>query len=143
MERLFSYGTLRPGCSNAGLLEVGSASKPQYESSTAQGLALYANHSGSFPYARPDPSRCIRGTLVTFTAEQWSKARPLLDALEGYDPRRPGQGHYERRLWLVRTDSGQRTLAWIYLAGSRVDVGPDRLIRSGDWLEREPSLTRF
>ena len=81
--------------------------------------------------------------MVTFTTEQWSKAHPLLDALEGYDPRRPGQGHYLRRLWLVRTDSDRQTLAWIYLAGPRIALEPERFIRSGDWLEREPSLTRF
>ena len=143
MENLFTYGTLRPGCPNADLLELGSASKPRYESASAQGLALYANYSGSFPYARPHPGRSIRGTLVTFTTEQWSKAHPLLDALEGYDPQRPGQGHYLRRLWLVSTDSERRTLAWIYLAGPRIALEPERLIRSGDWLEREPSPAHF
>src|SRR3954453_23532260 len=143
MENLFTYGTLRPGCSNADLLELSSASKPRYESATARGLALYLNSSGSFPYARPHPGRSIRGTLVTFTAEQWSKAHPLLDALEGYDPQRPGRGHYLRRPWLIRTDSGRQTLGWIYLCGPRIALRPNQLIRSGDGLEREPSPTRF
>src|SRR4051794_15835964 len=101
--------------------------KPEYQAATAAGLALYLNSSGTFPYARPHQTLSTRGTLVSVTARQWAMTSLRLDALEGYDPRRPGQGHYVRRRWPVRTDGGRQLLAWVYLAGPRTQVDIERL----------------
>ena len=143
MEHLFTYGTLRPGGRNADLLELGLAAKPQYEAATAAGMAIYASRSGAFPYAVAHPALSVHGTLVGFSATQWAAARPHLDALEGFDPRRPEHGHYVRRRWSVRTGCGRQVLAWVYLAGPRTLVDTDRLIPGGDWLDRPLSATRF
>ena len=143
MEHLFTYGTLRPGGRNTDLLELGLIVKPLYEHATAAGLAIYRNQSGAFPYAVPHPDLAVSGTLVGFTAAQWSTALPRLDALEGFDPHHPERGHYVRRRWPVRTSCGREVHAWIYLAGPRTPVDPARLIPGGDWLERPLSSTRL
>ena len=143
MELVFVYGTLRPGGGNYPLLQGSTVTE---EPAIADGLALYSNGSGSFPYATTQPGRAVSGTLCTITDGQWPAVRRRLDLLEGFHPHHPDTSHYLRRRWPVRTtrinQSGadglesRSTIAWLYLAAPRVRIDASRLIASGDWLDR-------
>jgi len=111
------------------------------EPAVADGLALYGNGSGSFPYAATQPGRAVSGTLCTISDQQWPAVRRRLDLLEGFHPRHPETSHYVRRRWPVRTTptdgaAGRSTTAWLYLAAPQVRIDPARLVAGGDWLNR-------
>ena len=142
MELVFVYGTLRPGGGNYPLLQGSTVTE---EPAVADGLALYSNGSGSFPYATAQPGRAVSGTLCTISDCQWPAVRRRLDLLEGFHPRHPDTSHYLRRRWPVRTTINQSwvdgsdsrsTIAWLYLAAPRVRIDSSRLVASGDWLNR-------
>ncbi len=135
MQHLFAYGTLRPGGSNSDLLGHAAIAE---RCAVAEGLALYRNATGSFPYATPTEGRRVVGTLYTVIDHAWPALRRRLDLLEGYDPRQPDTSHYLRKRWTVRTDGRADTEAWVYLAGPRFRPRPDRLIEIGDWILRGP-----
>lgn len=103
MERLFVYGTLRPGHANAHLLEtIGGEWLPGYVTGTfyARGWGAAADFPGIVldkTGARVDGYLFLSATL----AAHW----PMLDEFEeGYD----------RVNVDVTTDAGQRVTAWIY-----------------------------
>lgn len=138
MESVFVYGTLRPGGRNYPLLQDSTVNE---EPAIAEGLALYDNSSGTFPYAAAQPGRAVSGTLCTITDQQWPAVRRRLDLLEGFHPRHPATSHYLRRRWPVRTtpmdDAAARSaIAWLYLAAPRVRIDTSRLVASGDWWHR-------
>ncbi len=153
MESVFVYGTLRPGGGNYPLLQGSTVTE---EPAIAEGLALYGNGYGSFPYATAQPGRAVSGTLCTITDRQWPAVRRRLDLLEGFHPRHPDTNHYLRRRWPVRTtptdssgadssgadgsgadgSGGRSTIAWLYLAAPRVRIDPARLVATGDWWNR-------
>ena len=138
MESVFVYGTLRPGGGNYPLLQGSTVTE---EPAIADGLALYSNGSGSFPYATARPGRAVSGTLCTITDRQWPAVRRRLDVLEGFHPTYPDTSHYLRRRWPVRTTPSdgsvsRSTIAWLYLAAPHVRIDSSRLVASGDWLNR-------
>ena len=137
MHHLFVYGTLRPGGSNHDLLECANSTVAP---ATAAGLALYSNASGTYPYATPHPHSQITGALITVPHGDWPAIVARLDMLEGYDPH-TDNGHYLRRRRTIHTGANGATEAWIYLAGPRIRLGPDRRIHHGDWLHhtRQPA----
>lgn len=135
MESVFVYGTLRPGGGNYPLLQGSTVTE---EPAVAEGLALYGNGSGSFPYATAQPGCSVFGTLCVVDDRQWPAVRRRLDLLEGFHPRHPDTSHYLRRRWPVRTtptdgSRGRSAIAWLYLAAPRVRIDPSRLVVSGDW----------
>lgn len=133
MDLLFVYGTLRPGGANHELLRDAIA---RQVTATADGLALYANVAGTFPYARVEPRRRLIGTLCWISDTEWFRVRWRLDLLEGYQPQRPEVSHYHRRRWNVEILDGAVAAAWVYLASPRIQLEPQHLVRSGDWLHR-------
>jgi gamma-glutamylcyclotransferase (GGCT)/AIG2-like uncharacterized protein YtfP len=143
VESLFVYGTLRPGGGNYPLLQGSTVAE---EPAVADGLALYGNWTGSFPYAVAQPGRAVFGTLCTVTDQMWPAVRRRLDLLEGFHPSHPDNSHYIRRRWPVRTTTtadpaagdpeGRSTIAWLYLATQRTRIDPARLVAGGDWLNR-------
>ena len=143
MESVFVYGTLRPGGGNYPLLQGSTVTE---EPAVAEGLALYGNGSGSFPYATAQPGCVVFGTLCTVNDQQWPAVRRRLDLLEGFHPRHPDTSHYLRRRWPVHTtptsksgaeaSGGRNVTAWLYLAAPRVRIDPSRLVASGDWWNR-------
>lgn len=147
MTAVFVYGTLRPGESNYVLLEgVTDREITAY----AHGLQLY--DGPGFPYAARGGEGYIVGTLCFLRRGIDQLVMERLDMLEGFDPRRPDEGHYVRCETpvtyrdpadggAVRSDS-----AWVYLAGPSVDLRSKPLIPSGDWIahaqqpHRQPPL---
>lgn len=138
MESVFVYGTLRPGGGNYPLLQGSTVTE---EAAVAEGLALYGNGGGSFPYATAQRGCVVFGTLCVVDDRWWLAVRRRLDLLEGFHPRHPDASHYVRRRWPVRTTpqdgcGGRTTTAWLYLAAPRVRIDPSRLVIGGDWSNR-------
>jgi gamma-glutamylcyclotransferase (GGCT)/AIG2-like uncharacterized protein YtfP len=109
MERLFVYGTLRPGHSNAHIMEsIGGEWLPGYVTGTfyERGWGAAANFPG-IVLDKNGPQ--VHGYL--FLSDNLNTYWPMLDAFEeGYD----------RVAVEVTTDDGQRVTAWIYQLQSKM-----------------------
>lgn len=84
MRHIFVYGTLCEGMNNAKIL---SGFTFERKPAKAAGVEFY--DIGSFPGITPG-DREIKGELLSFTDEEYNKALPWLDRLEGY---REGDPH--------------------------------------------------
>ena len=133
---VFVYGTLRPGEANHGLLRGRTSARTP---AVLAGALLY--QGPGYPYAVDDPDGGeIHGELVDPLPEAYEAVLADLDRLEEYVPGAPGN-LYERVVREVRTASGRRRPAWVYLAAAptasvlRANGVP---ILGGDWSRRRP-----
>ncbi|SKC20797.1 Uncharacterized conserved protein YtfP, gamma-glutamylcyclotransferase (GGCT)/AIG2-like family [Kosakonia radicincitans] len=110
MESLFVYGTLRPGCSNAHILEkIGGEWLPGYVTGTfyARGWGAAADFPG---IVLDENGAQVHGYL--FLSDNLAAHWPMLDEFEeGYD----------RVLVEVTTAEGKRVSAWIYQLQPRAE----------------------
>lgn len=115
-NRVGVYGTLKKGHSNQHFMTaarfVGRCRLNQ--------ITLY--DIGPFPGAKLRPSQGIDVEVYDVTDKLFAR----LDGLEGYKPRAPKSGEYDRRQ--LETPFGP---AWIYLYNRRVSGLPE--IRRGGW----------
>lgn len=116
-ERVFVYGTLRPGRASARLLgEAGTGAVPAV-------LPDHALHSRGLPYpfAVPEAGSAVVGDLVEIPD---GRLLGLLDEYEGSD--------YVRARVVVEA-GGAEVEAWAYLAAPHVTLGPGSRESSGEW----------
>lgn len=127
---IFTYGTLRPGHHNFGLLaDVVVATMP----ATTEGLQLL--DAGPYPYAVYGPGR-VHGDLITVGIDDFATTLADLDRLEGFDRHSPAHSHYQRVTTQVTTATGDVVLAWVYVAGPTTDTSDCVPIPGGDWAAR-------
>jgi len=119
VERVFVYGSLRPGREGSGLF--GAAVR----AAVPAVLADHALHARGLPYpfARPEPGGRVAGDLLDVDDPD-GRLLARLDAYEGDD--------YVRARVVVETAAGPRA-AWTYVAGPGVTLGADTREPSGEW----------
>jgi gamma-glutamylcyclotransferase (GGCT)/AIG2-like uncharacterized protein YtfP len=138
VERLFVYGTLRPG-------------QPNHERLLGDAVAwhrpaLLPGHQllvAGLPFAADgaDGGRVL-GDLLALVPERHRSVLRALDRFEGFRPADPGSSLYvrERRRVVYDGDDGRTvtTMAWVYLAGplARRGLGAADRVAGGDWLGR-------
>lgn len=119
MDRVFVYGSLRPGRDAFAVHLAGAA-----RSVTPAVLVDHALHGRGLPYpfVRSEPGRWVVGELIEIGESNAVLAR--LDAYEGDE--------YVRVRVVVDAD-GARIEAWAYLAAPGVSLGEETLVASGIW----------
>lgn len=125
-DKLFVYGTLRRGYSLHEHLAEGSS---RFVGRGRIKGRLY--DLGEYPGAIPvdAPGEEIAGELYQLGDPE--RQLPKLDELEEFDPAKPEQSLFVRRLADVDLDNGQRVKAWVYFLPRR--PGKARLIAGGDY----------
>jgi len=108
-EYLFVYGTLRRGQPLHRFLDCG---KSRFVGEGRIAGRLF--DLGEYPGAIGDVKRfsTVRGEVHELLAPE--ETFPVLDDVEGYDPRRPERSLFERRAVTACLDSGRRLTAWVY-----------------------------
>ncbi|MFQ5778596.1 MAG: gamma-glutamylcyclotransferase [Terriglobia bacterium] len=132
-EKLFVYGTLRRGFPLHAYLDKKVA---RYLGKGKICGRLY--DLGQFPGAIPSqsPTDEIEGELYELIDA--SKQLSELDAVEEFDPDRPGKSLFVRQLAEVELETGQKLNAWVYFLPGKPTSG--RLVQSGDYAQsRRPS----
>ena len=108
-EYLFVYGTLRRGLPLYHYLDTTRARFVGEGRIVGRLFDL-----GEYPGATPDPKRfsTVKGEVHELLAP--GETLPVLDDVEGYDPKRPERSLFERRATSVTLESGQTLTAWVY-----------------------------
>jgi gamma-glutamylcyclotransferase (GGCT)/AIG2-like uncharacterized protein YtfP len=140
IQRLFVYGTLRPGQPNHERLLAGAVAwhRP----------AVLPNHQllvAGLPFvADAIDGGQVLGDLLSLVPERHQALLRTLDRFEGYRPADPRGSLYVREERQVAYDGGDgRTItapAWVYLAGPLAlrGLGEANRVPSGDWLGPNP-----
>jgi pyruvate carboxylase len=125
-DKIFVYGTLRQGYSlHRHLRQVGA--KYAGAGQIRGRLFDLGEYPGVLPSTRPSDS--VRGEL--YDLESPRDQLSALDALEEYDPRRPRNSLFRRRIAEVRLDDGQKCKAWVYFFNRKPRSA--QLIPQGDY----------
>lgn len=125
-HRVFVYGTLRQGQSNAYLLSQHGVTR--WIPASLSGYHLL-NAGASWPYCRPNAN--AEGPVVGEMVEVTSDALADLDRLEGVPH------HYERHSVSILLGGTLLVPAWVYVAARDIQGEP---IPGNDWVKAE--LTR-
>ncbi|AZR72459.1 hypothetical protein BBF96_03120 [Anoxybacter fermentans] len=134
-NRLFVYGTLRPGAAKHHLLKKGEIIK--IEPGWIQGILFYLE--GGYPglvLTDECNGEKVFGEVVTFA--DLNSILPDLDEYEDYVPGSE-ECEYERILTMVQTERGPIE-AWVYVVNSSKAyelLFSGNKIDGGDWLEFE------
>lgn len=133
-ERLFVYGTLRPGSGHR-MLSVLEGGATFIDEATFQGrLYRVAHYPGAV--ASGDPSDHVIGVLFRLLEPRRLLMR--LDRYEGCDPRNP-RAPFVRTICRLALRSGETIAAWVYLY--RLDTANLERIESGDFFASDPAAT--
>ena len=124
MEKLFVYGTLRPG----GRAEEKMSAFRHLGKATVGGN-LYS--LGWYPGLVLGEEGEVTGDIYGVPESSF----PALDDYEGCAAHSPKPHEYERVRADVKFEDGQSVTAWIY--DYRAEVEPANLISSGDWLNQD------
>lgn len=129
--RVFVYGTLRPGERNARVARRGGpfVTSP----ASLRGYRLLHLLPEAYPLLVPgEPWQTVRGDLLTYRPDDWTRALSLLDALEGLHESPP---LYTREQVTVTPGGGEPVSAWVYVyaRGERLTRPGVQLVPGGDW----------
>ncbi|MBI2370774.1 MAG: gamma-glutamylcyclotransferase [Deltaproteobacteria bacterium] len=123
MTHLFVYGTLMRGFSRHHTIQ-----HPGVRFVADGWVRARLEDLGAYPGARLEGEGEVAGEL--YAGEALVELLPILDEIEGCDPRHPERGLYRRVRVPVRFAQGGVVEAWIYAyQGARVG----RTIPEGDW----------
>jgi gamma-glutamylcyclotransferase (GGCT)/AIG2-like uncharacterized protein YtfP len=125
----FVYGTLIPGQPNAAVWGQEIVSNARASLANCQLYDL-----GYYPMLVEGRAGEVQGVLITLRATRYHDVLRLIDALEGYDPSRPGASAYKRVIRVVGGPDGTPVRAWVYV-GEAGHVTEDKLIVGGSWPE--------
>jgi gamma-glutamylcyclotransferase (GGCT)/AIG2-like uncharacterized protein YtfP len=129
MNKVFVYGTLKPGFPNYPLLEQYSADCQEAE---AVGVMFYSKYHKYYPYVLfgGTGGDRVKGFVFTFKDEDVDKVVTRLDRLEG-NPR-----HYQRVAIEIELANGKHTMAWAYDGiPSLEEIG--EVVEGGEWINGE------
>lgn len=141
------YGTLRPGGSNAHLIDLhratyaGRIDLPGYamlNSPFDYPYLVHVSHSVVGPMCLDAPGVAAAPIAIDVVdppdgAEQRQSLRQALDLLEGFTPGGDANNYERMALRITHPTTAEPTWAWIYLAGSAATLDADSWISSGDW----------
>lgn len=137
LTSVFVYGTLKAGQWND--RPIYSKNRVSCHKATIQGR-IYA--VASFPGVRlTDDGEVVYGEVHEYTEQMFKSILPMMDGLEGYDPKRK-DNHYNRKVVRATLENGKEVDVYVYEYGRPV---PESLrILSGNWTEtsREEVLSR-
>ncbi len=127
-DKVFVYGTLRRGFS---LHKHLRKTRVRFLGKGKIRGCLY--DLGEFPGACPSelPTDEVEGELYELI--QPTEQLKVLDKIEEFDPCRPDESLFVRRLTVVELQTGQRVEAWVYFLPQKPSSA--RLIPSGDYAE--------
>ena len=133
LTSVFVYGTLMPGERNAHVAQRGG----HYTACPARlgGFRLFHLHPENYPGVTPGTTAdSVQGHVLTYSATDWERALPFLDALEGLHETPP---LYTREIVQVEDEDGQRAATWVYVYArpERLQAPGVQFIGSGDWRE--------
>lgn len=135
---VFVYGTLMPGERNAHIARQGGS----FSASPARldNFRLFHLTPENYPGITPGtPADTVRGHLLSYAPNDWEKALPLLDALEGLHET---PALYTREQVSVKLENGTSIPAWVYVyaRAARLSAPGVQFSDTGDWrdiIERE------
>jgi gamma-glutamylcyclotransferase (GGCT)/AIG2-like uncharacterized protein YtfP len=122
VDKLFVYGTLKPGGRNAHLARGVVHAEPAY----VDGFVLLHLHPEGYP-AMVRGSGRVHGFLLTFA--DLRAVLPMLDRLEGLDLEPP---EYARVVVSVQP-SGQNAWTYLYVNEKRLAAAGVVPVPNGDW----------
>lgn len=133
MQYVFTYGTLRPGQSNAGLIKGLHADT---QAARLTGYTLWAWHGYGFPYAFAADGKEVLGDVYSFTSDRFGEALSRLDMLEGYRPEQPEASHYLRQRVQVQLVDASMLTVFVYIANPRTVIRRGLVPIGADWNAR-------
>ncbi|ADI14509.1 gamma-glutamylcyclotransferase family protein [Truepera radiovictrix] len=122
MDKLFVYGTLKPGGRNFHLARGVVRAEPAF----VDGFVLLHFHPEGYPAMVRGAGR-VYGALLTFA--DLDAALPVLDRLEGLDLEPPEYARVEVSV----QPSGQRAWTYLYVNETRLAAPGVVPVPSGDW----------
>lgn len=130
IDLLFVYGTLKQGFPLHNHLKK---FKPKLVGNAIIQADLY--DLGAYPgaFLSKTPTARVSGELYSFSGG--SDSLHELDQLEGYNPERPQEGEFVRRLTTASLPAGEERRAWVYLLCRRPGSKP--IIKSGFYSRRD------
>lgn len=127
--KVFVYGTLKRGRPlDRSLFEK---ARKGVDEATITGN-IYS--LGPYPTVKLDGNRVVHGEVHTYDKEDFDDILKTMDLIEGYNPRKPDEGLYNRFVVDAELKDGKKVKAWVYQFNG--EVPKERLIKSGIW---EPS----
>lgn len=102
---LFVYGTLLQGHSNHRVIE-----KAQFIDAAVTDPLFTMYSNGYYPAITEEPKYQIVGEVYALDDETFRDT----DYLEGYDPKNPERGLYNRKLITVTLKSNEKAQVWVY-----------------------------
>lgn len=125
VDAVFVYGTLLAGEANAHVMQAAGPRRVR----PAQVAGVLHETGYPYPVMVLHPEHCVTGELVELhDVETGLGPLDALEAFTGYGRR---DRLYHRTLVRARTEGGDARLAWTYVAGETLPLGPR--IASGDW----------
>lgn len=131
LTTVFVYGTLMPGERNESVARQGGAftARP----ATLRGFRLIHLRPEAYPGILPaGPDDVVRGHALTYAPQDWPRALPFLEALEGVDETPP---LYTREQVELSFEDGSAAPAWVYVyaRAHRLAQPGVEPVPSGDW----------
>jgi len=129
--RVFVYGTLLPGERNAGVAARGGA----FQAAPARlpGYRLLHLWPEAYPGIVPGPpGEEVLGAVLTYASQDWPRALPFLDELEGVHDTPP---LYRREAVTVTLAGGEIQAAWTYVYADTARLARPGVVPlpGGDW----------
>jgi gamma-glutamylcyclotransferase (GGCT)/AIG2-like uncharacterized protein YtfP len=128
--KVFVYGTLKRGRPlDRSLFEK---TRKAVEEATISG-SIY--NLGPYPTVKLDNKHTVHGEVHTYNEDDFDDILKTMDLIEGYNPKKPEAGLYNRFVVDAKLKNGQKVQAWVYQFNG--EVPKERLIKSGVWEPRK------
>lgn len=131
ITKVFVYGTLKRGMSNAQFIPNYTIKKSQKATTTG---TLYYVRSGAFPCLKLRGNNTIHGELYTIEKRWWKQTLRDMDMLEGYPTL------YDRKIIEVETENG-KDRCWTYVYNGEDGLGEE--IITGTFTGRNPNAPKY
>lgn len=128
MQRpFFVYGTLLPDQPN---FTLWGSDIVAMEPGTLAGAHLH--DMGHYPMMVTAVNQAVKGMIITVKSDAYTSVLQRLDNLEGYDPSKPEQCAYQRKIVDVMLADGRSQTAWTYF-GQHQFVKGKPIVPGGNW----------
>lgn len=126
INRMFVYGTLKQG-RPLDRKEFANLRTDVAEATIKGGIY----NLGWFPTIKLADEGTVQGEVHTFPKEKIKDILSIMDRIEGYNPRDPKSGLYNRHIVDATLPNGKVVKAWAYEYNKPVD--PKKRIKAGVW----------
>ena len=126
ITKIFVYGTLKEGyrLDKEEFIEL----RTSVEVATIE-AGLFS--LGDYPTIKLDKDGITIGEVHTFKSEDFEDVLGLMDEIEGYKPKTPKEGLYNRYKVEATREDGEVVTVWVYEYNGEID--PDEKVEDGIW----------